>query len=84
MALVPLLPEEADELLATGQVSDPVGDEFGAEFLRLVGAGASQADIAKHLGMSSRTVERKFALLRERVGVGTRAALVAELARRGW
>ncbi|MGW1543174.1 helix-turn-helix transcriptional regulator [Streptomyces sp. NPDC002309] len=51
------------------------------EVLRLLGRGLGNQEIAEHLFLSPRTVEKHLASLRNRTGRGSRAALIA-LARR--
>ncbi len=83
MFLVPLLPEEARDVLA-GQ---PAGSQLHGEDLslaRLVARGVPVDDCARRLHLTSRTVYRRLARLRRLVGVTTTSELVAELARRGF
>lgn len=77
MTLVPLTPDELRR--AAGATGDP-----GTEFLRLVARGLPAYEIAKTARLTSRTVYRRLAHLRERFGVATNAELCAELARRGF
>ena|SRR5687767_6367234 len=80
--LVPLLSEEAAELLGRGAFppSEPVDDEF----LRLVASGASIRQLAVELRVSTRTVQARLADLRRRFGVESKAELAALLARKGF
>ena len=83
MFLVPLLPDEARDVLS----GHPAGSELNGEDLslaRLVAQGIPVDDCARELHLTSRTVYRRLARLRRMVGVTTTSELVAELARRGF
>ena len=54
-----------------------------AEVLRLIAAGATNADIAERLGLSIHTIERHAANLYRRIGVHSRAEAAAYAVRRG-
>ncbi|HXF70138.1 MAG TPA: response regulator transcription factor [Thermoflexus sp.] len=54
------------------------------EILTLVAAGWTNAAIAKHIGLSTRTVEHHLSQIFQRLGVSNRAAAVQEAIRRGW
>jgi DNA-binding NarL/FixJ family response regulator len=83
MSLVPLLPEEAAALTANGTAatSPQAGSE---EFLKLVARGLSARVIARQLGISTRSVHRRTARLRDSLGVGSTPELASELSRRGF
>lgn len=83
LSLIPLLPGEAAEILADGATLPGVGPEK-EPLLRMVADGLDQADIAARLGVSVRTVERRLASLRRRLGVGSTSELARLLARRGF
>jgi DNA-binding CsgD family transcriptional regulator len=83
MFLVPLLPEEARDVLA----GEPAAPELHGEDLalaKLIARGVPVDDVARQLHLTSRTVYRRLARLRRLVGVATTGELVAELARRGF
>ncbi len=82
MSLVALLPEESRGLLAGERPLVPV-DPDEEQLLRLVTRGASANSIARELGITPRTVQRRLARLRERFEVGSTAELAVVLARRG-
>jgi DNA-binding NarL/FixJ family response regulator len=77
--MVPLLPEEAARFFADQEASSE--DD---ELLRLLARGLPTNGIARSLGLSRRTVERRIADLRERYGQPTTAALSSFLSRRGF
>lgn len=81
VCLVPLLPEEAASIL---EGSLPELSEDEEQLARLVAAGASVTEMAGHLYVSNRSVQRRLARLRRRLGVETTAQLAALLARRGF
>ncbi|MDQ4024572.1 MAG: helix-turn-helix domain-containing protein [Actinomycetota bacterium] len=83
MFLVPLLPDEAHDVLA----GEPAVSELDGEDLalaKLIARGVPVDDVARRLHLTSRTVYRRLARLRRLVGVTTTGELVAELARRGF
>ncbi len=80
---VPLLPDEADRLLAEGGVTPGVVESDEA-FLGLVGSGLPPDELARRCGLSLRSVHRRLAALRNNLGVRSTAELVATLAARGF
>jgi NarL family two-component system response regulator YdfI len=54
------------------------------EVLREVGAGKTSKQIALHLGITERTVKAHLTNIYNKLGVDSRAAAIAEAARRGW
>lgn len=83
VSLVPLLPDEADRLLA-GERLLPSVDHEDERLLMLVARGLSAPSIATELGTAVRTVERRLSRLRESFGVKTTGELAALLAREGF
>lgn len=83
VSLVPLLPREAQQLLREGRVMPEVPEQEEA-VARLAARGLKASSIARMLGVSPRTVHRRIARLRERLGIGSSTELAAELARRGF
>lgn len=81
--LVPLLPGEAGQLLGGGE-SLPEIDPEQQRLVGLVARGLSTAAIAHELGITRRSVERRLASLRERLGVRSTAELAALLSRQGF
>jgi DNA-binding CsgD family transcriptional regulator len=81
--MVGLLPEEATQILS-GHPAIPAltGDELAVA--RLAARGATVTAIAHALGLNRRTVDRRLAGLRRRLGVGSAAELTAALAERGF
>jgi DNA-binding NarL/FixJ family response regulator len=70
-------------------VGEPVSviDEPSAvdrKLLGLLATGATDATIAKQLGLSDRTVHRRIHALITRLGVSTRLQAGYEACRRGW
>lgn len=55
-----------------------------SDVLELLATGLTDAHIARTLGVSQRTVQRRISNLEHRVGVQTRYLLGVEAARRGW
>lgn len=53
-------------------------------FLGLAARGLTRAEIARELGVSPRTVDRRLAATRERLGVRTNAEAAVRLAEQGW
>lgn len=83
MAWVPLLPSEADQILEEG-TAQPAMAAQDPEFLRLAARGGSPGEIAQRLSISTRSVHRRLARLRDSLGVASGAELAAELSRRGF
>lgn len=81
-SLIPLLPEEAETVMATG-ASEPADAEEAA-LLRLAARGLPAPSIARMTGVSIRTVHRRLARLRDQLEVETTAQLAAELSKRGF
>lgn len=81
--LVPLLPEEADQIWQRPEVGPALLKE-DREFLRAVASGKARAQIAKELGIPLRSVDRRLSKLCKRFGVATTSELVSFLARRGF
>jgi DNA-binding CsgD family transcriptional regulator/pimeloyl-ACP methyl ester carboxylesterase len=77
---------EPEEVAASpAPAADTPGDltKREAEVLALVAAGLSDPEIAERLVLSPHTVHRHVANVRTKLGLPTRAAAVAEAARRG-
>lgn len=83
MFLVPLMPEEARNVLA-GEPAAPQLHDEDLSLARLVASGVPVDDIARQLHLTSRTVYRRLARLRRMVGVSTTNELVSELSRKGF
>ena len=83
MAWVPLLPDEARQILEEGSAVPDVTAQ-DPEFLRLVARGESAGIIARRLALSTRSVHRRLARLRDALRVSSTAELAAELSRRGF
>lgn len=80
VSLVTLLPDEAAQLLAGEPVTPALeGDELA--FARLVAKGETAAGIGRALGITTRTVYRRLARLRDRFGVATTPELLNRLGR---
>jgi DNA-binding CsgD family transcriptional regulator len=83
LSLVPLLPEEADGVLRDGW-TDAIATPEDEEVARLAARGASATEIARELHMTPRSVYRRLARLRDRLGARTSTELVARLAEHGF
>ena len=83
MAWVPLLPEEAERILENGSTAPQLAASDPA-FLRLVARGSAPGVIGRRLGISTRSVHRRLARLRDELGTRSSAELTAELSRRGF
>lgn len=83
VALVPLLPEEAAQVLADEPARDRSKPE-DRDLMRLLAAGTSAAGIARKIGIPVRSVHRRIARLRQAFEVDATAELVARLARAGF
>ena len=79
---VPLLPDETKDLLAARPVLPSLSarDEHVA---RLAATGRTSASIARELGVSRRTVDRRLAALRDQFGVTSSAELAVRLSAHG-
>jgi DNA-binding CsgD family transcriptional regulator len=84
MSLVPLLPGEMAEFVGDQSADGFIPDERDVALYKLVARGLSANDIARELGIASRSVHRRLARLRERLEVETTSQLAAEFARRGF
>lgn len=83
ITLVPLLPSEAQQILTTESATPDIDPEDEA-VLRLAGRGLSSQAIARELKVTPRSVQRRLARLRDRLGVDARADLPAVLSSRGF
>jgi DNA-binding NarL/FixJ family response regulator len=83
LSLIPLLPEEADGILRTGSTNLLASNEDEA-VARLAARGASANDIARELHMTPRSVYRRLARLRDRLGARSSAELAARLNEHGF
>jgi hypothetical protein len=81
--LIALLPHELTELLDGGSVQ-PAIDAATEGVARLAARGLTVAAMARELGISTRSVDRHLARLRDLFGSGSTTELTAELARRGF
>src|SRR4051812_48701684 len=82
-AFVPLTAGELTDLLGGAPPQRQLTPEED-ELVRLVARGRSISAISRELRVSSRTVERRLAVLRERWGVGSSLDLALALAERGF
>ena len=80
--LVPMLASEAGRLLRE-RSTEPLNQE-DPEFLRQVAQGVPAPVMARRLGLSTRSVHRRLARLRNEMGLDSTAELSATLARRGF
>ena len=64
--------------------STPELSERETEVVRLIATGYSNKEIAAELAVSVKTVETYKARAAEKLGLGTRAAIVRYAAREGW
>jgi DNA-binding CsgD family transcriptional regulator len=71
---VPLMPAEARQLLA-GEAAEPTLSARDEKVARLAARGRTADAIARELGISRRTVDRRLALLREQFGVSSSVEL---------
>ena len=83
MYLVPLLPEEARQVLGS-RPAEPAMTPQEEAVACLVARGLTVDAIARQLGISPRSVNRRLARLRERMGVPSTVELGSALARRGF
>lgn len=80
---VPLLPDEARQLLSAEAPVTPSLSPRDERVARLAAAGRTSASIARELGVSRRTVDRRLAVLRDRLGVTSSVELAVRLSARG-
>lgn len=81
--LVPLLPPEAEAIFNGKETAlrlDPEDEQMAA----LLARGETVGAIARRLGVPPRSLDRRLAELRERVGAGSTAQLATMLARAGF
>lgn len=83
MMLVPLLPSEADRVLA-GEAALPALTTEEHELLRLAAKGATADEIARQVHLAPRTVQRRLARYRSELGVTSHGELRAALAKLGF
>ena len=81
--LLPLSPDEMDTLLEENRLLPTLAPR-DAEIATLLVAGLPPSVIARRVGLSSRTVHRRLAALRERFGTGSTMELALLLAKRGF
>ena len=75
---------QAARPLSEGFMAEPTHDEVDQELLKLLGAGATDAQVARALDMSPRQVGRRIARLATELDAVGRFALGAAAQRRGW
>ena len=83
LSLVRLLPDEAEGLFETGTAAPAISPEE-EDLARLVAAGMGAPEIARELHMTPRSVYRRLARLRKRVGARNGTELAAILAKKGF
>lgn len=84
-SLVPLAADEVASLVRDEPARPPHAlAPTDLALAQLVARGAGRKEIAVELGVSSRTVDRRLAALRQRHGATTPAELVARLAQAGF
>lgn len=83
LALLSLLPQEVERLLECTVLSVEFSDEERALARALI-IGSPLPVVARELGISPRSVHRRIARLRERMGAPSTESLVATLVRMGF
>lgn len=83
VSLLPLSPDEIVAFLEESRLL-PTLDPRDAEIGALLAAGLPPSAIARHVGLSTRTVHRRLAALRERFQTGSTAELALLLAKSGF
>ncbi|MDP9068275.1 MAG: LuxR C-terminal-related transcriptional regulator [Actinomycetota bacterium] len=83
MLLVPLMPDEATSLLEEGTAALGLTDEE-ERVARLAARGESADAIAAELHMTKRSVYRRLARLRKRLGVENATQLAGRLSKLGF
>lgn len=66
------------------RLSEPDGDDPVATLLKLLATGMKDEAIARHLGISGRTLRRRIAQVQEQLGASSRFQAGLQAARRGW
>lgn len=84
VSLVPLMPGELDDLAPPNGSNGFAPDPGDVELYMLIARGLPAPEIARELGIATRSVHRRLARLRERLDVQTTAQLAAAFARRGF
>ena len=84
VSLVPLTPGELDAFVSPGDSNGFVPEPGDIELYKLIARGLPAPEIARELGIATRSVHRRLARLRERLDVQTTAQLAAAFARRGF
>ncbi len=74
--LIPLLPEEARDVLAEGR-AEPTLEPADEVLLTLAGQGLSTGEIARRLSTPQRSVQRRLARLRRKFGLRSNDQLAA-------
>ena len=80
---VPLMPGEVNQVLRHGNSFSQIPDE-DLTILRFLAAGAPVTQVAREMRLPLRTVQRRVARYRDRLGASTTTELAALLARRGF
>lgn len=70
--------------LSEPESAPPFGSPCDIQILRLLAAGATDESIARHLGISGRTVQRRVRALMDDLGVQTRFQAGVQSALRHW
>jgi DNA-binding NarL/FixJ family response regulator len=83
MVLVSVMPNEVDQILDSGSALPTLSSEE-EDIARRAAAGMSAEGIARDLHMTSRSVYRRLARLREKVGAKNSAELAARLSKLGF
>ncbi len=84
VSFVPLMPEELEELVVPEDSQRFAPEQEDVVLYKLIAQGLPAPAMARELGIATRSVHRRLARLRERLGVETTAQLAAEFARRGF
>ena len=84
VSLVPLTPGELEELVSPESSNGFVPEPGDVELYKLIARGLPAPEIARELGIATRSVHRRLARLRDRLEVQTTAQLAAAFARRGF
>lgn len=82
-ALIRLFEQQWDLAVPVGEDASEL-DEEDRRLLALLSVGMTDEAMARHIGLSRRTVQRRLADLARTVGAESRFQLGAEASRRGW